>query len=65
MIHAKMGAAVHPPRIRFARSKKYGFPEEAFRNFFAQLLAWVFLAAPELLGIIKFKTLNSKSHVTI
>lgn len=29
MIHAKMGSAVHPQRVRFALSKKLGFPETA------------------------------------
>jgi len=61
MIHAKMGAAVFPPRVRFARTKNLGFTVEAFRNFFAQPLAWVFLAAPFL--SIKLKTV--KRHVTI
>ncbi len=49
-----MGSAVHPQRVRYARSEKLGFPGEAFHNFFG---AWMSLAAPVF--SIKLKQIKS------
>ena len=60
-----MGSAVHPARVRFARSKKLGFPGETFLNFSAQPLAWVSLAAPVLHQIELVKVMSQFAKIYI